>query len=546
MTNIKTNIVMGVHETEFCAGQFRIVVTPGDNHLSSVLHHDKIIVTGADADTRLQYIKHSLQEVDWWTAEYVTAACRAVYSITEDVHCAVVLKNQETLLQCFIQPGTRLRCRDGLVKYSSLSRLYEHLNSPDDEDDDDLKQARDDLTMINVAADDVLRIVIAAEHIEQHDHITEELMQMLGLHPDSCVHLSNTKDLSTFLKLRTVQSIVKKVNRTVARHLAFKALCSDGATVHDEDEKRKIMMDAGDAGVATDDLADIMMINVQVPDGSHQLQQHCNFGFLTHLFSMEPEPLYFNQSESSSTVFLIDSSKSIVDQVRRLNILEKLISEENQDWRCLSFQQFYQSYKSLLTTASISDDDLMSEVMKMIDDDQDIEINDDTGQVIMGSHSQRRLEMKLLKKQERSAVIIQRWWRRRSETCSVMMMMKEADLIETVLRKYETLQRQSKDLVFSFTDKNNDTTDDTIDEVLALPAHITQHDDHDDVDNEDIVLKTSQFYGLDLVKIIFTNIFPQPSIDEFLFQSRPPPLPTRRDYKVNGEIKIYLKSVMIP
>ena len=126
-----------------------------------------------------------------------------------------------------------------------------------------------------------------------------------------------------------------------------------------------------------------------------------------------------------------------------------------------------------------------------------------------------------------------------------MMMMKEADLIETVLRKYETLQRQSKDLVFSFTDKNNDTTDDTIDEVLALPAHITDHDDHDDVDNGDIVLKTSQFYGLDLVKITFTNIFP-PSIDEFFFQSMPPPLPTRRDYKVNGEIKIYLKSVMIP
>ena len=92
--------------------------------------------------------------------------------------------------------------------------------------------------------------------------------------------------------------------------------------------------------------------------------------------------------------------------------------------------------------------------MEVIDDEDDMEIND-TGMVMIGTETQRRMEMKMSRVQERSAMMIQRWWRRllRRYQHQAKMIFSEDDLIQTVLRKYETLQRQSQSLVYNFTER---------------------------------------------------------------------------------------------
>ena len=352
-----------------------------------------------------------------------------------------------------------------------------------------------------MAADDVLKVMIAAEHLE-HGNIDDEVVKMLGLsseHTDSLK--THAKDLATLLKLRTVQSIVKKVNRTVARHNAFKLLCRDSS----EDVRKVTLIDCSDGDI---DEAATDIMKMHPPSLSCQLRDlfsSSSFGFVPHLLAMESEQSTSpgKTAGSSSRVFCLDPCQQIVDQVRDLNILEHLISRGNQVWTCLTFQQFYQTYKSLLSSLhqNISDDALMNEVMRMIDDDDLIEINDDTGQVIMRNESQQRLEQKLQMKREGSALVIQKWWRRMKLS---MMTVKEQDLIETVLRKYETLQRQSKELVYSFTDKNNNAeAEDTIDEVEALQANIDEVGDPEEEQTSNIVLQTSEFYGLDLVRSYF-------------------------------------------
>ena len=93
--------------------------------------------------------------------------------------------------------------------------------------------------------------------------------------------------------------------------------------------------------------------------------------------------------------------------------------------------------------------------MDVIDDEDDMEINDDTGMVMIGTETQRRMEMKMSRVRERSAMMIQRWWRRllRRYHHHSKMIFSEDDLIQTVLRKYETLQRQSQSLVYNFTER---------------------------------------------------------------------------------------------
>ena len=72
---------------------------------------------------------------------------------------------------------------------------------------------------------------------------------------------------------------------------------------------------------------------------------------------------------------------------------------------------------------------------------------------------------------ERMARTIQRWWRKvlkRTRTGPMPVSdwstagvkssdwpLSEQDLIQTVLRKYETLQRQSQSLVYSFADRKS-------------------------------------------------------------------------------------------
>ena len=258
--------------------------------------------------------------------------------------------------------------------------------------------------------------------------------------------------------------------------------------------------------------------------------------------------------------------------------------------------------------------------MDVIDDEDDMEINDDTGMVMIGTETQRRMDMKMSRVREKSAMMIQKWWRRLvwRDQQQPKMIFSEHDLIQTVLRKYETLQRQSQSLVYNFTERNirfviyqkslcltvsqcrhsecdeydsmedvsaptkslaqgtemkstsqlqNFTSQDSgvyegeeyllekdegylhetskdedgdiftstknppiedgrlrmpspnmedvgsLSEVQAVPALILDHDnpygnlshynDNDDEDPDDIVMKTSQFYGIDLVTLLF-------------------------------------------
>ena len=91
--------------------------------------------------------------------------------------------------------------------------------------------------------------------------------------------------------------------------------------------------------------------------------------------------------------------------------------------------------------------------------------------------------------------------------------------------KYETLQRQSESLVYSFADRTvrrGDSLDNLMTETLALPADVLetensyqniqethpapqltdQADEEQEFMNEEIVLRTSQLYGIDLVRFI--------------------------------------------
>ena len=91
----------------------------------------------------------------------------------------------------------------------------------------------------------------------------------------------------------------------------------------------------------------------------------------------------------------------------------------------------------------------------------------------------------------------------------------------------------------------------SLSEVQAVPALILDHDnpydnlnhyddnDDDDDDPDDIVVKTSQFYGIDLVTLLIFKIL---ILYFFIFQSIPPPLPSRRDYRVEGGVKIYFRN----
>ena len=89
----------------------------------------------------------------------------------------------------------------------------------------------------------------------------------------------------------------------------------------------------------------------------------------------------------------------------------------------------------------------------------------------------------------------------------------------------------------------------SLSEVQAVPALVLDHDNpydnlnhyndnNDDEDPDDIVVKTSQFYGIDLVTLLICNV----RILYLLFQSIPPPLPSRRDYRVEGGVKIYFRN----
>ena len=73
------------------------------------------------------------------------------------------------------------------------------------------------------------------------------------------------------------------------------------------------------------------------------------------------------------------------------------------------------------------------------------------GRVMLRPATIARMDSALARLRRRSAARIQRWWRGRGRGSSAVP--SEQDLIQTVLRKYETLQKQSQSLVYSFADR---------------------------------------------------------------------------------------------
>ena len=71
------------------------------------------------------------------------------------------------------------------------------------------------------------------------------------------------------------------------------------------------------------------------------------------------------------------------------------------------------------------------------------------GRVMLRPATIARMDSALARLRRRSAARIQRWWRGRGSSA----VPSEQDLIQTVLRKYETLQKQSQSLVYSFADR---------------------------------------------------------------------------------------------
>ena len=92
-------------------------------------------------------------------------------------------------------------------------------------------------------------------------------------------------------------------------------------------------------------------------------------------------------------------------------------------------------------------------------------------------------------------------------------------------------------------------------EVEAVPALVTDTEDSftslhaeeaqdDAARNNEIVVQTSQFYGIDLVTFIDENKTYSNSNSnvDINLQTVPPPLPARREYRIEGGVKIFYRN----
>ena len=161
----------------------------------------------------------------------------------------------------------------------------------------------------------------------------------------------------------------------------------------------------------------------------------------------------------------------------------------------------YLLIRILLHDHDAPEDSLITKVMRMTEARDGLEVTQDMGMVMVREDTRRRMETVIIRlvdlstvkmkqgficqqidfdeilmrffsrMRERMARRIQRWWKkvlRRSRTVPILISdwsttgmkssdwpLSEQDLIQTVLRKYETLQRQSQSLVYSFADRKS-------------------------------------------------------------------------------------------
>ena len=305
--------------------------------------------------------------------------------MSKDINCSVECNKNDITLNCQV-----VHCSFGsngsnvFLQNSDMETLCENLENYKD---NDLAEIVSHLLAINVAAEDVLRVMAAKQLLDQLQNNKENkyqrldsvkiLAKLLGVSCDKLQVIvcsgdedEDNKDLnsllSNFLIVKTIKSIVKKVNRTLVRRTALKTLCDDKVenmknsclklllvddkVDNDSDEGADILQD-GD-----NDVTDIMKMNLcPLPPNIQEMfnPSLCTFGFAAHLFAQDTESsissatlsLASKSNMSSRTLFCLQANNNIVDQVRDLDILEHLIDINNQLWQCLPLHQFYITYR---------------------------------------------------------------------------------------------------------------------------------------------------------------------------------------------------------
>ena len=124
-----------------------------------------------------------------------------------------------------------------------------------------------------------------------------------------------------------------------------------------------------------------------------------------------------------------------------------LAGQDSSLWRCYTAAQFCGRFRVLASRTSQDEADTVFSVLDLVADCEEVELCQEAATIMLGRPAQLRLEQLLEERREESARRIQDWWRQRRYSLA------ESHLIQTVLSKYETLQRQSESLVYSFADR---------------------------------------------------------------------------------------------
>ena len=241
-------------------------------------------------------------------------------------------------------------------------------------DDRDLGEAVSALIAINIGVEDIFRVFLGCQLLEdlssyqdnQREEIVKRVSKVLGVPEINC-ESSIFASVATFLRLRTLQSIVKKVNRTLARRAALRILCDDKKSKCTSRQSKLVLVDCPFPLQDDQDATNIMGINPRpLPREIQELfrPDHCTFGFASHLFSSldssdssisAPASLSSSwrssDASSSVSVFCLDPDIEIVRQVRDLDILEHLMDHSDQLWQSVSLEQFYKSYRSAILSS---------------------------------------------------------------------------------------------------------------------------------------------------------------------------------------------------
>ena len=324
------------------------------------------------------------------------------------------------------------------------------------------------LQQVNIPAEDILRVLSAARLLSQTEtlqtnqrmNVMRDSAELLGVSQDLLTKIltenqniaglgSLSVRLSGFLTARTIQSIVKKVNRTIKRRFALKMLCSASPD--------RPKFSPSTIRVVKHPVSSSLPVSApRLPQAVMQMfhdNSLCHFGFASHLFQPDSDSVISADCSTSQPagpriLFCLDSVSSLVSQVRALSVLEMVVAGQGDSlWRCYTAAQFSSRFRVLASRSCQDEADTVFSVLDLVADCDEVEICQEAGTVWLGIPAQHRLEAQLEERRQESARRIQLWWRQRRDSLA------ESHLIETVLIKYETLQRQSESLVYSFADR---------------------------------------------------------------------------------------------